>query len=343
MSTPICRAKDPTKCPVHKDLFVQTVYGYIYEIENLLNGKTYIGQRKLSNDTHWFSYMGSGQAVKAAIEKYGIDNFEKRLIAISENPDELTKIEDGLIVQAWLQGKAQYNLGRTPPPDTQRRLPAEKIAEKSRKLKENMAKLMADPNYKSGFKIQAERTRAAYDEFCNQYGEQILKLYNEFQSAQAVADSIGSGGHKWIIRFLKEQNVNLNYRNLEGSKQSEETKQKIRDKAREQIPWNKSDASSELQQGKRYDENGNRLNIFICQSKWCGKEFESAKARQQYCSDKCEHDVRSIEYILNITGEYLHKLQQEGKSIREIIEIIGGGSTASIPRAIQRYKDSLQK
>lgn len=48
------------------------VYGYIYLIVNNLNGKTYIGKRKLGtrawNKDH---YMGSGTVIKKAQRKYG--------------------------------------------------------------------------------------------------------------------------------------------------------------------------------------------------------------------------------------------------------------------------------
>ena len=58
---------------------------YIYEITNKINGKTYIGQRKCpinkipETDT---KYMGSGLILKQAIEKYGIENFTKEILAI---------------------------------------------------------------------------------------------------------------------------------------------------------------------------------------------------------------------------------------------------------------------
>lgn len=42
-----------------------SLYGYIYEITNLINGKTYIGQRKMTSDEGkvWDDYLGSGKAI----------------------------------------------------------------------------------------------------------------------------------------------------------------------------------------------------------------------------------------------------------------------------------------
>lgn len=54
------------------------MYGYIYKTTNLINGKIYIGKHKsLVFDV---KYYGSGLYLKAAIAKYGIDNFKCELV-----------------------------------------------------------------------------------------------------------------------------------------------------------------------------------------------------------------------------------------------------------------------
>lgn len=58
----------------------QKVYHfYIYEIENLINHKTYVGQRKCSFEKHPLEdvYWGSGVLISRAKQKYGISNLEK--------------------------------------------------------------------------------------------------------------------------------------------------------------------------------------------------------------------------------------------------------------------------
>ena len=62
------------------------MYGYIYLIVNNVNGKTYVGKRKLYNKK-WNEdgYMGSGKHLKSAQKKYGIENFEKFLITYTSS------------------------------------------------------------------------------------------------------------------------------------------------------------------------------------------------------------------------------------------------------------------
>lgn len=53
------------------------VYGYIYKVTNLINGKIYIGQTTLGFDERYHGGIHSthNKHLKRAIEKYGVDNF----------------------------------------------------------------------------------------------------------------------------------------------------------------------------------------------------------------------------------------------------------------------------
>ena len=68
------------------------MYGYIYLTTNLINGKRYIGQKK-SDIFLKEKYLGSGLALKEAINKYGKENFTVELIEWCENEDELNERE----------------------------------------------------------------------------------------------------------------------------------------------------------------------------------------------------------------------------------------------------------
>lgn len=70
---------------------MDNMYGYVYEIRNLVNGKVYIGKRARFTDVK--SYMGSGIALKQAQKKYGIENFTKRILCEYESKEELCEGE----------------------------------------------------------------------------------------------------------------------------------------------------------------------------------------------------------------------------------------------------------
>lgn len=66
------------------------MYGYIYQVENKINRKKYIGQSK-GKYNNW--YLGSGILIKKAIEKYGKENFTKTLIKYAHTKKELNELE----------------------------------------------------------------------------------------------------------------------------------------------------------------------------------------------------------------------------------------------------------
>lgn len=81
---------------------------YVYEIENLINGKRYIGKRHCHCPIEEDTYMGSGILIKRAINKYGIDNFTKRVLAICNSDDEAYLKEKELIESFNAQLSVRY-------------------------------------------------------------------------------------------------------------------------------------------------------------------------------------------------------------------------------------------
>lgn len=82
---------------------------YVYKVTNKLNGKFYIGKRK-HKDPHHDKYMGSGSRIKAAIKKYGIENFDKEILAIFDTNDEAAKFEASLVTKDLVESGNTYNM-----------------------------------------------------------------------------------------------------------------------------------------------------------------------------------------------------------------------------------------
>lgn len=63
------------------------MYGYVYKIINRVNGKIYVGKRvsEIFDENYW----GSGRRLKYAIDKYGLDNFDREIIQWYNSDSEL--------------------------------------------------------------------------------------------------------------------------------------------------------------------------------------------------------------------------------------------------------------
>jgi group I intron endonuclease len=84
---------------------------YVYETTNLINGKKYIGKRSCKCNIEKDKYIGSGTVLKAAIKKYGKENFKKEILQICENEEMAYEWEKVYIeqVKAYKNNK-YYNI-----------------------------------------------------------------------------------------------------------------------------------------------------------------------------------------------------------------------------------------
>jgi len=117
----------------------KSVYGYIYLIVNNVNGKTYVGQKKLYNKS-WNKdgYMGSGTVLEFAKNKYGIENFEKFLICFCNSKEELDEQEIFWIAEYKNRGKAEYNLTKGGHSFSDARIGKHRSEETKKKISEKM-------------------------------------------------------------------------------------------------------------------------------------------------------------------------------------------------------------
>ena len=84
------------------------MYYTIYKTTNKVNGKFYVGTHKTRNLDD--GYYGSGKYLKRAIEKHGIDNFEKEILFVFDNPEEMFAKEAEIVNEDFLAEENTYNL-----------------------------------------------------------------------------------------------------------------------------------------------------------------------------------------------------------------------------------------
>jgi len=85
-------------------MFIYTVY----KTTNLVNGKIYVGVHKTKNPND--SYLGSGNQIKRAIEKYGADSFSKEILFEYADKDLAYAKEAEIVNEEFLLRDDVYNL-----------------------------------------------------------------------------------------------------------------------------------------------------------------------------------------------------------------------------------------
>ena len=81
----------------------------IYKVTNKLNGKIYIGKHQTNNPND--DYYGSGKFIKAAIKKYGKENFIKEVLFEFNTEIEMNNKEREIITEDFVSREDTYNAG----------------------------------------------------------------------------------------------------------------------------------------------------------------------------------------------------------------------------------------
>ena len=81
---------------------------YTYRIDNLINGKYYIG--KHSSESLDDNYMGSGSLIKSAIAKYGIEKIKKTILKTFSTSEEAFEHEAQVVTMAEVKDPMCYNI-----------------------------------------------------------------------------------------------------------------------------------------------------------------------------------------------------------------------------------------
>ncbi len=89
-------------------------FGFVYETTNLINGMKYIGKCIFNRQNDWNNYLGSGTYLKRAMKKYGKDNFQREILFLAINNEELNELEELVIeISNAVESPNYYNLKKT--------------------------------------------------------------------------------------------------------------------------------------------------------------------------------------------------------------------------------------
>ena len=84
------------------------MYYLIYQITNKTNGMIYVGKHQTDNKND--DYMGSGKYLGYAIEKEGIENFEKTILFECQSEEEMNQKEAEIVNEEFVNRKDTYNV-----------------------------------------------------------------------------------------------------------------------------------------------------------------------------------------------------------------------------------------
>lgn len=80
----------------------------IYQVTHKESDKVYIGKHQTNDPND--GYMGSGQLIRRAVKKYGVEAFEKEVLHIFETEEEMNAKEAELVTEEFCLREDTYNL-----------------------------------------------------------------------------------------------------------------------------------------------------------------------------------------------------------------------------------------
>lgn len=80
---------------------------FIYQTTNLINGYIYLGAHSGSKTDE---YLGSGKWLKAAIKKYGVENFKRTILEEFDNAEAMYLREEQIVDREFIARGDTYNL-----------------------------------------------------------------------------------------------------------------------------------------------------------------------------------------------------------------------------------------
>lgn len=187
---------------------------YIYRITNLINGKTYIGQRKYSklND----DYKGSGKLLWKAYRKYGFENFKKEILVFNISKKEHIDLLEKTFIAAEREKVGVencYNIADGGEGGSGARGKHWKLSEETRK---KISEALKGKHHTEETKQKIKKAKKGYH-----HSEETRKKMSESQKGRP---SPMKGKH---LSEEHRRKISENHKGMEGKHFSEESKKRM--------------------------------------------------------------------------------------------------------------------
>lgn len=204
-------------------------YMLIYETTNNINGKKYIGQHSTLDIDD--GYIGSGVLLTKAINKYGKNNFSRKILQYANNKDELNELEKYYIDKFnAIESDMYYNIAEGGYGNPMAGLTDEQKEEYRKKMSEAHKGKQLSEETKSKLrkanlgKHHTEETKAKLSEALKgKYTGRQLSDEHKAKLSEAHKGMEFSDEHKAKIRKAKKGKPS----GMKGKQHSEETKARI--------------------------------------------------------------------------------------------------------------------
>lgn len=291
------------------------IYGYVYMVKNLVNGKLYFGitihDFKKRYDGNISRYTHN-EHLKRSIEEHGIENFEiNECFDVAYNEDDLWDLEDMYIcLYDTLDKKHGYNKRRSGSKHKGRG----KASEETRQKQSESQKALYDNGYVNPMQGKHHTSESKQKMSENSVG----KYCGENSCHYGVAKT---EEHKKKISETKKEYYKTHEGTMQGKHHTEEAKRKISEKAKgrkfsEETRKKISEANSGENNpfyGKGFHGKDNpRARIIICLE--TKQVFETIKEAKQWCGGDITQHLQGRSKSAGkhpVTNEKLHWMYYE--------------------------------
>ena len=233
----------------------------------MVNGKYYIGQHRTENLKD--GYLGSGNVLKQAINKYGRKNFKREILEFCDSAEQLNETEIRWVTQELVEDENCYNMKTGGDQccewgtKSRKKLSISKTGTKAtNETKEKLRTIAINNNPFKG-KKHTEETKQILREKCANFGEKngfYGKKHSEETKNKISQSKLGK--ERTVESRLKQSSsVSGKNNHFYGRKHSEESIQKIRE-ANVKYGSDIVNMVAEMRRaGKKWKEICNELNI----------------------------------------------------------------------------------